>query len=298
MPGGLCSDEQFATRTCPAPSLAGSARVITPVLPFQLSGPVYVVQEIGSVLPKLYVVLQGRGLEVVLRARNAFLKAVRTINTFDGLPDVPQAYFELKIRGGAGGILNNFYNACGVGSQKTHRKYDYTFTGQNGKQVKKVAYLEQEGCSNTGDQSVSASISTKTIKVNKKGIGKLRVSCTGGRSCKGNVTVSGKGVKASEQALDRLAQVQDDQAEVLEEGSQEDPREEAHQGPRQREDRQQEAQEAGKDRARQGQVAPLAGAGAQRISCLSRSSSITRSALCSGVSLSVWSTRSASSGSS
>ena len=197
VPGGLCSDEQFATRTCPAPSLAGSARVITPVLPFQLSGPVYVVQEIGSVLPKLYVVLQGRGLEVVLRARNAFLKAVRTINTFDGLPDVPQAYFELKIRGGAGGILNNFYNACGVGSQKAHRKFDYTFTGQNGKQVKKVAYLEQEGCSNTGDQSVSASISTKTIKVNKKGIGKLRVSCTGGRSCKGNVTVSGKGVKAS-----------------------------------------------------------------------------------------------------
>ncbi len=197
VPGGLCSDEQFATRTCPAPSLAGSARVITPVLPFQLSGPVYVVQEIGSVLPKLYVVLQGRGLEVVLRARNAFLKAVRTINTFDGLPDVPQAYFELKIRGGAGGILNNFYNACGVGSQQRHRKYDYTFTGQNGKQVKKVAYLEQEGCNNTGDQSVSASISTKTIKVNKKGIGKLRVSCTGGRSCRGKVTVSGKGIKAA-----------------------------------------------------------------------------------------------------
>jgi hypothetical protein len=133
---------------------------------------------------------------VVLRARNAFLKAVRTINTFDGLPDVPQAYFELKIRGGAGGILNNFYNACGVGSQRAHRKYDYTFTGQNGKQVKKVAYLEQEGCK-VRNLSVSASISTKTIKVNKKGIGKLRVSCTGGRSCKGKVTVSGKGVKAS-----------------------------------------------------------------------------------------------------
>src|SRR2546427_10918275 len=63
VPGGLCSDAQFAQGACPGPSLVGSARVITPVLPFQLSGPVYVVQEVGSVLPKLYVVLRGRGLE-------------------------------------------------------------------------------------------------------------------------------------------------------------------------------------------------------------------------------------------
>jgi hypothetical protein len=193
VPGGLCSDAQFAARACPAPSLAGSARVITPVLPFQLSGPVYVVQEVGSVLPKLYVVLRGRGLEVVLRARNAFLKAIRTINTFDNLPDVPQAYFELKVRGGAGGILNNFYNACGVG--KSHRQFDYTFTGQNGKVVKRTAMLEQQGCPT--QSGLSASISSSTIKVTKKGIGKLRVFCSGGKACKGKVTVSGKGVKAT-----------------------------------------------------------------------------------------------------
>jgi hypothetical protein len=192
-PGGLCSDAQFAARACPAPSLAGSARVITPVLPFVLSGPVYVVQEIGSVLPKLYVVLRGRGLEVVLRARNAFLKAIRTINTFDNLPDVPQAYFELKIRGGAGGILNNFYNACGVG--KSHRKFDYTFTGQNGKAVKRTAMLEQQGCPT--QSGLSASISSSRLKVSKKGVGKLRIFCAGGKACKGKVTVRGKGVKAT-----------------------------------------------------------------------------------------------------
>jgi hypothetical protein len=193
VPGGLCSDAQFAQRACPAPSLAGSARVITPVLPFQLSGPVYVVQEVGSVLPKLYVDLKGRGIEVVLRARNSFLKAVRTINTFDGLPDVPQAYFELKIRGGPGGILNNFYNACGVA--KSHRQFDYTFTGQNGKVVKKTAVLEQGGCVSTS--SLRASIATRTIKVSKKGIGKLKIRCLGAKACKGKVTVAGKGVKAA-----------------------------------------------------------------------------------------------------
>jgi hypothetical protein len=193
VPGGLCSDAEFAANACPAPSLAGSARVITPVLPFELSGPVYVVQEIGSVLPKLYVVLRGGGIQVVLRARNSFLHAIQTINTFEGLPDVPQSYFELNVRGGAGGILNNFYDACGVA--KAHRKFDYSFTGQNGKQVKTSAYLEQGGC--VSASSLSASIATRTIKVNRKGVGKLKVRCSGAKACKIKVSVSAKGVKAS-----------------------------------------------------------------------------------------------------
>jgi hypothetical protein len=190
-PGGLCTDTQFAQNACPGPSLVGSASVTTPVLPFQLSGPVYVVQEVGSVLPKLYVVLRGRGIQVVLRARNSFLHAIQTINTFDNLPDVPQAHFELKIKGGPGGILNNFYDACGVA--KKHRKFDYTFTGHNGKRVKKSAYLQQEGC--VSSKSL-ASIATRTLKVNRKGVGMLKVRCRVSRRCKGSVSIKAKGVSA------------------------------------------------------------------------------------------------------
>jgi hypothetical protein len=167
--------------------------VITPVLPFQLSGPVYVVQEIGSVLPKLYVVLQGKGIEVVLRARNSFLHAIQTVNNFDGLPDVPQSYFELKIRGGPGGILNNFYDACGVA--QSHLKYDYTFTGQNGKQVKQSAFMEQDGCATAS--SLSASIASNIIQVTKKGVGKLRIRCFGPGACRGRATIRGKGIKGT-----------------------------------------------------------------------------------------------------
>jgi hypothetical protein len=194
VPGGLCSDLQFAQNACPAPSLVGSARVITPVLPFQLSGPVYVVQEIGSVLPKLYVVLEGHGLRVVLHARNSFLHAIQTINTFDNLPDVPQAYFELKIKGGNGGILNNFYDACGV--NKAHLKYDYTFTGQNGGQVKQSAYMQQEGCP-VSASSLKFSITSTQVKVKRNGTGKLRIHCAGAKACKGKVTIKGKGVSGT-----------------------------------------------------------------------------------------------------
>jgi hypothetical protein len=152
-----------------------------------------VVQEVGAVLPKLYVVLRGRGIQVVLRARNSFLHAIQTVNNFDGLPDVPQAYFELKIRGGAGGILNNFYDACGVALK--HRKYDYSFTGQNGKQFKKSAYIQQEGC--VSASSLGASIASKTIKVNRKGVGTVKVRCRATKACKGRFSVKAKGVGAA-----------------------------------------------------------------------------------------------------
>jgi hypothetical protein len=192
-PGGLCTDTQFAQNACPGPSLVGSATVTTPVLPFPLSGPVYVVQEVGSVLPKLYVVLQGRGIHVVLRARNSFLHAIQTVNTFDNLPDVPQARFQLKIKGGPAGILNNFYNACGVA--KKHLKYNYTFTGHNGKQVKTTAYLKQEGCARA--RSTGASIASRILKVNRKGVGKLMVRCRTKKRCKGSVSIKAKGVTAA-----------------------------------------------------------------------------------------------------
>jgi ribosomal 50S subunit-recycling heat shock protein len=42
---------------------------------------------------------------------------------------------------------------------------------------------------------VSAHISSTAVKVNRKGIGKIRVGCS--KSCRGKVTVKGKGIKAS-----------------------------------------------------------------------------------------------------
>ena len=134
-----------------------------------------------------------RSIRVVLRSRNSFLRAIFTVNTLENLPDVPQAYFELKIKGGPGGILNNFYNACGVA--KKHRKIDYTFSGQNGKQVKKVAYLQQAGCAKAS--SLGATISSRTLKVNRKGVGKLKIRCRSTKRCKGRIAINAKGVTST-----------------------------------------------------------------------------------------------------
>ena len=189
VPGALCTDAQVAARACPPKSLAGSARVVTPVLPFQLSGPVYIVQELGNVLPKIYVFLRGpTGIEVLLKARNSFLGGRRIINTFEGLPDVPQGYFELNINGGPNGILNNFDDLCTA--KDVDRQFDATFTCHNGKSVSTHPRLEIRGCEESDLRA--ASLSSQSVKVSKKGIAKVKVRCKRSKKCTGHLTLRGK----------------------------------------------------------------------------------------------------------
>jgi hypothetical protein len=193
-PGVLCTDAQAQARTCGPKSLVGSARVITPVLPFELNGPVHIVQEIGSILPKLYVYLRGGGFEVLLRARNR-ITGVRTENTFDFVPDVPQSYFELKIKGGNDGLLNNFYDLCDTPADSDRRQVDYTFNGHNGASRTGKFALRVEGC---GSDIAAARISTTRIKVNRKGIAKVKMSCRRkDGQCSGRLAVKAKGLSAA-----------------------------------------------------------------------------------------------------
>ena len=63
-----CTAAQFEANHagCPSPSVIGTARVITPLVPVPLEGPVYFVSHGGEAFPSLEVVLQGYGVEIVL----------------------------------------------------------------------------------------------------------------------------------------------------------------------------------------------------------------------------------------
>jgi hypothetical protein len=168
--------------------------VITPVLPFELKGPVHIVQEIGNILPKLYVYLRGGGFEVLLRARNR-ITGVRTENTFDFVPDVPQSYFELKIKGGEDGLLNNFFDLCTTPADSKSRQVDATFTAHNGTVRTSKFPLAVEGC---GSSLAAARISSARIKVNSKGIAKVRVTCRQRNgACRGRLSLTAKGMSAA-----------------------------------------------------------------------------------------------------
>ena len=193
-PNALCTDAQAQARACPAKSLVGSARVITPVLPFELRGPVHIVQEIGNILPKLYIYLRGGGFEVLLKARNR-ITGVRTENTFDFVPDVPQSYFELNIEGGKDGLLNNFFDLCTTAADSKSRRVEATFTGHNGAVKNSKFPVRVEGC---GSSLAAARIATTRIAVNRKGIAKVKVGCRRkDGQCRGSLRLTAKGLAAS-----------------------------------------------------------------------------------------------------
>jgi hypothetical protein len=189
-PGALCNDLQAATDTCPAKSRVGNARAFSPLLPYPIAGPVHIVQEIGAVLPKVYVYLRGpTGLEVLLKARNSFLGGRRIINTFDGLPDLPQSYFELNLNGGKGGILNNFEDLCQA--SKIDREFDATFASHSGKRVTTKPHLEIRGCEESDLRA--ASLFGGTVRVSKSGVAKVKVRCKRSKRCRGRLTLKAKG---------------------------------------------------------------------------------------------------------
>jgi hypothetical protein len=181
-PGALCNDAQLAARACPALSMIGKANVITPLLPFKLSGPVYIVLSSGSPLPSLAVFLRGHGLEVVLHAKNGF-EGIKILNSFDGLPDVPQSRFELTVNGGPNGILNAFKDLCKTRPLPT---FDATFTGHNGKAAKLKPRLENAGCVSASSGGVK--ILSRGVKV-RHGKAKIALRCLQARKCRGKLSL-------------------------------------------------------------------------------------------------------------
>jgi hypothetical protein len=189
-PGALCNDAQLAARNCPALSRIGSASVITPVLPFTLSGPVYIVLRAGSPLPNLAIFLRGGGFEVLLTATNGF-SGIKILNEFPSVPDVPQSRFELKVNGGSNGILLAYKDLCRT---RPLPRVDATFTGQNGKVFTQKPRVKAAGCRGGATSSGTVSIASKKVKV-KKGVAAIKLRCSPGRRCMGRLSLKARSGK-------------------------------------------------------------------------------------------------------
>jgi hypothetical protein len=121
-----CTRVQFAAGACPAGSVLGSAKAVTPLLDQPLEGPVYLMTGFGHKLPDLVVDLHGQ-IHVTLDGRiDQFHGGLRT--TFESVPDAPVSQFVLALKGGAKGLVQNSVDLC-----KSPQQATVTFTGQNGK---------------------------------------------------------------------------------------------------------------------------------------------------------------------
>jgi hypothetical protein len=126
---------------CPAASVIGIVRVDTPVLPVQLTGPVYFVSHGGEAFPSLEVVLQGDGVRVDLIAATFISKAGITSSTFKSTPDVPFSSFELYLPEGKYSALAANGNLC-----TSKLAMPTAFTAQDGAVIHESTPIAVTGC--------------------------------------------------------------------------------------------------------------------------------------------------------
>jgi hypothetical protein len=122
--GTVCRRGEFAADQCPATSLVGHAKVVTPLLDEPLEGSVYLRASTHK-LPDLVMDLEGQ-IEIELAGRvDAVNGRLRT--TFDSVPDAPVTSLQLDLLGGAKGLLVNSDGLCGRSKRAT-----VAMAGQNG----------------------------------------------------------------------------------------------------------------------------------------------------------------------
>jgi hypothetical protein len=135
--GTVCTRVQFAAGKCPAKSIYGHARAVTPLLDRPLAGPVYL-RSSSHKLPDLVADLNGQ-IHIVLDGRiDSIGGGIRT--TFERVPDAPVTKFVLSMQGGRAGLLENSTNLCA-----SEHRADAKFLGQNGR-THSFSPVQQSSC--------------------------------------------------------------------------------------------------------------------------------------------------------
>jgi hypothetical protein len=119
-----CTAAQFNANPagCPAASVVGHAKAITPLIPVPLEGPAYFVSHGGEAFPSLIVVLQGYGVTIDLVGSTFISKAGITSSTFKTVPDQPVTSFELTLPEEKFSALAANGNLCSVTNTVTVKK--------------------------------------------------------------------------------------------------------------------------------------------------------------------------------
>ncbi|HEX2161660.1 MAG TPA: hypothetical protein VHF88_07550 [Thermoleophilaceae bacterium] len=136
----ICGFEAGLKARCPAKSKIGRARAVSPALNRPLRGPVYFVQgiridpETGNrirTLPSLLVKLNGE-IRVNLRGTTSVARR-RLVSTFPTVPDAPVSRFDMRLKGGKGGILTVATRARRGICARRRQISRAVFIGHNGK---------------------------------------------------------------------------------------------------------------------------------------------------------------------
>ena len=152
--------------SCPADSIVGHGKAITPLLPVPVEGPAYFVSHAGEEFPNLIVVLQGDNVTVDL-VGDTFInnKTSITSSTFKEVPDVPIQTFELNLPQGKDSALAANTNLCNV---EAGLKMPTAFIGQNGAVLHQTTPISVTSCEKVKPKKAKRKKSGKGHKAKKK----------------------------------------------------------------------------------------------------------------------------------
>jgi hypothetical protein len=172
---------------CPAASIVGHAKAITPIIPVPLEGPAYFVSHGGEAFPSLIMVLQGYGTTIDLVGTTFISKAGITSSTFKAVPDVPVGSFELNLPEERYSALAANGNLC-----KSKLAMPTAFVGQNGAEIHISTPISVTGCRPAlGVVRHSIEGSKATIVVSVPSAGKLTATGKGLSTGKGKAGRAG-----------------------------------------------------------------------------------------------------------
>jgi hypothetical protein len=164
--GTVCTRPQFKAgetpgEKCPAASVYGYAKAITPLLDEPLEGPVYL-RSSSHPLPDLVAALNSGKIDIALAGRIDSVQNGHIRNTFEAVPDAPVTKFTLTMQGGKKGLLVNSANLC-----KGTNRAIADFTGQNGKKHVFNPVLKAQGCSKAKKKKAKAKAKAKRSSVHR-----------------------------------------------------------------------------------------------------------------------------------
>jgi hypothetical protein len=140
--GTVCTRGQSAAGSCPADSIYGHARAITPLLDEPMEGPVYL-RASANKLPDLVAQLSGRGIRIDVVGRIDSKHGGMRVS-YDVLPDAPLTKFSLTLNGGKRGLLVNSDNICKAAPANVR------MVGQNNRGIVLHPRLIDRGCRKPG----------------------------------------------------------------------------------------------------------------------------------------------------
>ena len=174
-----CTEAQFNTNPagCPAASMIGTAKAITPLLSSPLTGPAILVSHGGAAFPDVEFLLQGEGVMVLLDGKTQIKKGI-TYSRFETVPDQPITTFETTFPQGPYSVLATNLPASAKNSLCGQSlTLPTTLTAQNGAVIHQITKATITGCAKAKALTRAQKLAKALKACHKKPKGAKRKAC-------------------------------------------------------------------------------------------------------------------------